>query len=126
MYMMKFKAMPDVGILILRLIVGLVIVGQLLFSISQVWASITTSHTLIIPLIVLGLGSLLLALGLWTRWATAAVIIYYVVSGVMYMTAGQPTSALLVTVLPTLAPYLAIFFAGGGKYSLDHKFYGKK
>ena len=72
------------------------------------------------------MGSLLLVLGLFTRWVAAAIIVYYLVSAFIYLGgSGQIFMDFVANVLPTMAPYIAIFFIGGGIYSLDAKFFHK-
>lgn len=126
MHTMKFRSMPDVATLVLRLALGLPVLIQLAFSFSSVIQSIQSSAILVIVFIVLGLGSLLLALGLFTRWAAAAIIIYYVVSGISYSVSGQNALVLIVSLVATLAPFVAVFLIGGGKYSLDQKISNRK
>lgn len=114
--MNKTKSMPDVAVLVLRIILGL---GYLQMVYPMV-SSFTSSSTPIMVLEIAGiaifsLGSLLLILGFWTRWIVVIMVAYFIV---LAFIAGW---SVLLQKLIEIVILGAIWLINSGKYSVDHK-----
>lgn len=114
--MQKIKSMPDIAVLVLRIILGL---GYL----QMVYPMITSFVGGDVPLMILeiagiaifSLGSLLLMLGFWTRWVSVLMVAYFVV---LTFVAGW---GVLLQKLIEIVMLAAIWLIGSGAYSVDHK-----
>ncbi len=121
---------PDLGLLIFRVLVALVlflyhglhkfnalISGEIEF-IDPIGIGVTAS--LILSCIAEFLCAILIMLGIKTRWAAAVLVINFLV--VVFVVHGpEPFAAKQLQTL-FLSSFVALLFAGGGKYSLDRLF----
>lgn len=124
----------DVGLLIVRLVVGLVFVlvyGFMKISAGpEMWSGIgkTMEHLgVTFAPVFWGFmasfaefgGGIFLVLGLFTRWAALMMAFTMLVAMLHHFNAGDPMST-IAHPLELCALFLALFFTGAGKYSVDH------
>ena len=128
--------MQDVGILILRLSISL----SMFFGHGWVkWADYAERvkmfpdpiglgqvNSLLLTMLVEIICSILLALGIFTRWACVPLISVMSIAWYLHIVTWEDTWDKQEKAALYLVCYLTLFFTGGGKYSLERLIYRKK
>jgi len=120
--MFKIKSFSDIAVLLLRLVIGIKYLQLVYLSLNNIEFSNYSAAGLIqiISLVIFSIGSLLLILGLFGRWASGAFVVYFLLIALAF---GYGR---LVVQLLDVVVFASIWLIGSGKYSLDYKFFAKK
>lgn len=126
--MHKIKYYPDVALLLMRLVAGIGFI-LLLYPFAVYLMENGTGEAQMQDLIqatILFVGSVLLMLGLYSRWTAAVIVATTLVAGIMSLPPfGDLTFVMILQFLfiqlnNSLIP-LSIWLIGAGKYALDYK-----
>ncbi|GMV77244.1 MAG: hypothetical protein AMXMBFR79_03790 [Chitinophagaceae bacterium] len=129
-----WKAGKEFSILILRLVAGFVLLyGHGFGKLSTIFTGqeikffdpigIGANLSFYLAAFAEGICAILLMLGLFTRYAAIVLAINFLVIFKVHFKDGYEALELISLYLFT---YIAIVFAGGGKYSLDNLLFNKK
>ncbi|MCZ2298067.1 MAG: DoxX family protein [Chitinophagales bacterium] len=129
-----WKAGKEFSILILRLVAGFVLLyGHGFGKLSTIFTGqeikffdpigIGANPSFYLAAFAEGICAILLMLGLFTRYAAIVLAINFLVIFKVHFKDGYEALELISLYLFT---YIAIVFAGGGKYSLDNLLFNKK
>ena len=129
-----WKAGKEFSILILRLVAGFVVLyGHGFGKLSTIFTGqeikffdpigIGANLSFYLAAFAEGICAILLMLGLFTRYAAIVLAINFLVIFRVHFKDGYEALELISLYLFT---YIAIVFAGGGKYSLDNLLFNKK
>lgn len=128
---MKFTTQSDLALLILRLVFGgLMFINHGLGKTQRVFSGdlskfgdplgLGPETSLVLAAFAEGLCSILVVLGLFTRWATIPLIITMVVA--VFVVHIDDSLDKMELGLLYLAAFLTIFLFGPGRYSLDEQY----